>query len=61
MEKQKLPKFDIGANNLYHLHDNVDVFLQIVAQNHQTDLTVNIQLSNTFMKKVQIYTEPKEL
>ena len=64
VENRKLPKLRelyIGENILSHLQDELDIFLQVVAKNHQTDITVVIyftDLPNTFWQKVGKYTEP---
>ena len=44
-----------------HLQDELNIFLQVVAKNHQTTITVDIGLSNltnTFWQKMRQYTEP---
>ena len=67
VENRKLPnlrELDIGGNKLNHLQDELDIFLQVVAKNHQTHITVDIQLSNlpnSFWQKVRKYTEPPSL
>ena len=64
MENRMLPnlgQLDIAGNSLSHLQDELDIFLQVVAKNHQTDITVVSYFSdlpNTFWQKVQQYTEP---
>ena len=64
VENRKLPNLkllDIGGNSLNHLLDELEIFLQVVAKNHQTDITVVIyfdDLPNTFWQEVRQYTEP---
>ena len=67
VENRKLPnlrELDIGGNSLNHLQDELEIFLQVVAKNHQTNITIVINFSDlpiTFWQKVRQYTEPPSL
>ena len=63
IENKKLPQLGLlilGENNFNHLQDDLNVFLQIVAKQHQRDITVEINeccLPASFFQRIGEYTK----
>ena len=58
MENRRLPnlmEMNLGGNNFYHIQDDADILLQIIAKNHRRNIVVVIQkciLPRTFVQKI---------
>ena len=63
IKNRRLPQLSVltlAGNNFKHLQDDMDVFLRLVAENHQKVIRIDIQncnLPKTFMQKLAEYAE----